>query len=95
MIKIKVAVVGVGNCASSLIQGIEYYRHKEDEKHIGLMHYDLGGYKPQDIGVVAAFESTNGKWGRIWPKPSSHPLIVRRFSAMMSPPTGSRFIWGG
>lgn len=64
MIKIKVAVVGVGNCASSLIQGIEYYRHKKDEEHIGLMHYDLGGYKPQDIGVVAAFDIDKRKVGK-------------------------------
>jgi len=64
MSKIKVAVVGVGNCASSLIQGIEYYRHKEDEEHIGLMHYDLGGYNPQDIGVVAAFDIDKRKVGK-------------------------------
>ena len=38
MSKIKVAVIGVGNCASSLIQGIEYYRRKEDEAHIGLLN---------------------------------------------------------
>ena len=64
MSKIKIAVVGVGNCASSLIQGIEYYRHKEGEEHIGLMHYDLGGYKPQDIGVVAAFDIDKRKVGK-------------------------------
>ena len=38
MSKIRIAVVGIGNCASSLIQGIEYYRQKKDEEHIGLMH---------------------------------------------------------
>ena len=64
MSKIKIAVVGIGNCASSLIQGIEYYRHKEDEEQIGLMHYDLGGYKPQDIGVVAAFDIDKRKVGK-------------------------------
>ncbi len=64
MSNIKVAVIGIGNCASSLIQGIEYYRHKEDEEHIGLMHYDLGGYKPQDIGVVAAFDIDKRKVGK-------------------------------
>lgn len=57
MSKIKIAVVGIGNCACSLIQGIEYYRRKQDEKEqIGLMHYDLGGYKPHDIQVVSAFD---------------------------------------
>ena len=64
MTKIKIAVVGIGNCASSLIQGIEYYRHKEDEEHVGLMHYDLDGYKPQDIGVVAAFDIDKRKVGK-------------------------------
>jgi len=64
MNKIKIAVVGIGNCASSLIQGIEYYRHKEDEEQIGLMHYDLGGYRPQDIGVVAAFDIDKRKVGK-------------------------------
>jgi len=62
--KIKIAVVGIGNCASSLIQGIEYYRRKEDEEQIGLMHYDLGGYKPQDIMVAAAFDIDKRKVGR-------------------------------
>jgi myo-inositol-1-phosphate synthase len=64
MSKIKIAVVGIGNCASSLIQGIEYYRRKEDEEQIGLMHYDLGGYRPQDIGVVAAFDIDKRKVGK-------------------------------
>ncbi len=64
MTKIRIAVVGIGNCASSLIQGIEYYRQKKDEEHIGLMHYDLGGYKPQDIGVVAAFDIDKRKVGK-------------------------------
>jgi myo-inositol-1-phosphate synthase len=64
MSKIKIAVIGIGNCASSLIQGIEYYRLKEDEEHIGLMHYDLGGYKPQDIKVVAAFDIDKRKVGK-------------------------------
>jgi myo-inositol-1-phosphate synthase len=61
---IKIAIVGIGNCASSLIQGIEFYRHKRDEEHIGLMHYDLGGYKPYDIEVVAAFDIDKRKVGK-------------------------------
>ena len=55
MSKIKIAIVGVGNCVSSLIQGIHYYRGKNREDAIGLMHYDMNGYKPGDIEVVAAF----------------------------------------
>ena len=61
---IKVAIIGVGNCASSLIQGIHYYRREKAEDAIGLMHWDIGGYKPYDIEVVAAFDidrRTNGK----------------------------------
>jgi myo-inositol-1-phosphate synthase len=61
--KIKIAIAGIGNCASSLIQGIEYYR-KQDQDPIGLMHYDLGGYRPQDIKVVAAFDIDKRKVGR-------------------------------
>ncbi|MDP6180005.1 MAG: inositol-3-phosphate synthase [Desulfatiglandales bacterium] len=64
MSKIKIAVVGIGNCASSLIQGIEFYHNKEDEEQIGLMHYDLGGYRPQDIEVVAAFDIDKRKVGK-------------------------------
>ncbi len=55
MKKIKVTVVGIGNCASSLIQGIEYYKNKSSEA-IGLMHWDLGGYTPGDIDIVAAYD---------------------------------------
>jgi myo-inositol-1-phosphate synthase len=59
MARIKIAIAGVGNCASALIQGIEYYKSlgKDAEKSaLGLMHFDLGGYKPGDIEVVAAFD---------------------------------------
>jgi len=62
--KIRIAIVGVGNCASSLIQGIHYYRNKKDEDAIGLMHYDMGGYKPEDIEVVAAFDVDKRKVGK-------------------------------
>lgn len=60
---IKIAIVGMGNCASSLIQGIEYYRHKQAEAAIGLMHWDIGGYKPCDLQVVAAFDIDQRKVG--------------------------------
>jgi len=64
MEKIKVAIVGVGNCASSLIQGIEYYRTHEGTEKLGLMHYELGGYQPGDLEVVAAFDVDKRKVGR-------------------------------
>lgn len=53
---IKIAVVGVGNCASSLIQGIYYYRDKSIEEAVGLLHWEIGGYRPGAIEVVAAFD---------------------------------------
>jgi len=62
--KIKIAVIGLGNCASSLIQGIGYYRGKRREDAIGLMHWDIGGYKPFDIEVVAAFDIDKRKVGK-------------------------------
>ncbi|MCL7415222.1 MAG: inositol-3-phosphate synthase [ANME-2 cluster archaeon] len=67
MDKIKIAIVGLGNCASSLIQGIEYYNNNNNNgsKDInGLMHWDLGGYLPYDIKVVAAFDVDKRKVGK-------------------------------
>ena len=64
MEKIKIAIVGIGNCASSLLQGIEYYKNKDSKETIGLMHWDIGGYKPYDIEVVAAFDIDGRKVGK-------------------------------
>jgi myo-inositol-1-phosphate synthase len=63
MREIRVAVVGVGNCASSLIQGLHYYSKKRKET-IGLMHYEIGSYKPGNIKVVAAFDIDRRKVGK-------------------------------
>jgi myo-inositol-1-phosphate synthase len=63
MRKIEVAVVGIGNCASSLIQGIHYYQGKSEDDAIGLMHWKIGGYIPEDIEVVAAFDIDERKIG--------------------------------
>ncbi|MFB3925759.1 MAG: inositol-3-phosphate synthase [Syntrophales bacterium] len=62
--KIRIAIAGVGNCASSLLQGIEYYRSRTEEESSGLMHWDIGGYKPYDIEVVAAFDIDRRKVGK-------------------------------
>jgi myo-inositol-1-phosphate synthase len=63
--KIRVAIVGVGNCASSLVQGIHYYRNaKQGERIPGLMHVDLGGYQIRDIEFVAAFDIDKNKVGK-------------------------------
>ena len=64
MDKIKVAVVGIGNCASSLIQGIHYYKNKNPQDAVGLMHWEIGGFRPSDIEVVAAFDIDVRKVGR-------------------------------
>lgn len=62
--KIKIAIIGLGNCASSLVQGIYYYKDKKPEDAIGLMHWDIGGYTPGDIEVVAAFDIDKRKVGK-------------------------------
>jgi len=62
--KIKIAIVGVGNCASSLVQGIEYYKNASPDEASGLMHWDLGGYGPSDIEIVAAFDIDVRKVGK-------------------------------
>lgn len=64
MKKIKIAIIGVGNCTSSLIQGIYYYKDRNPEDAIGLMHWNIGGYKPCDIEVVAAIDVDKRKVGK-------------------------------
>ncbi len=63
---IKIAIAGIGNCASSLIQGLFYYKDVKDEKALipGLMHNLIGGYKISDIKVVAAFDIDERKVGK-------------------------------
>jgi myo-inositol-1-phosphate synthase len=63
--KINVAIIGVGNCASSLVQGVHYYRNaKENESIPGLMHINLGGYHVSDIQFVAAIDIDKNKVGK-------------------------------
>src|SRR3989442_7752863 len=64
MRKIRVAIVGVGNCASSLVQGINFYRSSSaNGTAVGLMHKQIGSYRPGDIEVVAAFDIDRRKVG--------------------------------
>src|SRR5437762_12238552 len=64
MRKIRIAIVGVGNCASSLVQGINFYDDSSPNgTRIGLMHRQIGGYRPNDIEVVAAFDIDRRKVG--------------------------------
>ena len=63
--KVRVAIIGVGNCASSLVQGVEFYKHAAEEDFIpGLMHVNLGGYHIRDIEFVAAFDIDKEKVGK-------------------------------
>src|SRR5512135_2384579 len=65
MSKVRVAIIGVGNCASSLIQGVEYYRNAKDGDFVpGVMHVNLGGYHIRDIEFVAAFDIDKTKVGK-------------------------------
>jgi myo-inositol-1-phosphate synthase len=64
MKKIKIAIAGIGNCASSLLQGIEYYKDFNEDDALGLMHWDIGGFKPYDIEVVEAFDIDKRKVGK-------------------------------
>jgi myo-inositol-1-phosphate synthase len=75
--KVRVAIIGVGNCASSLVQGVEYYKDAEPGTFVpGLMHVDLGGYHVADIEFTAAFDVTTDKVGKdladaIWAHPNN------------------------
>ncbi|MDQ6637271.1 MAG: inositol-3-phosphate synthase [Candidatus Dormibacteraeota bacterium] len=63
--KVRVAIVGVGNCASSLVQGVQYYKNAARDEFVpGLMHVDLGGYHISDIEIVAAFDVDKTKVGK-------------------------------
>jgi myo-inositol-1-phosphate synthase len=62
--KIKVAIAGVGNCASALVQGVEYYRSRRNAALDGLMHQTIGGYRASDVEFVSAFDVDKRKVGR-------------------------------
>ena len=82
MPKIKVAIAGIGNCASALVQGLHYYHNAEtEEESIGLQHLFLGGFHPRDIQIVAAFDIDSRKVGRdlseaIFAEPNKAPKLV-------------------
>ena len=64
MKKIRVAIAGVGNCASSLVQGLEYYKGRTEGAFAGLMHARIGDWGPSDINIVAAFDIDRRKVGK-------------------------------
>jgi myo-inositol-1-phosphate synthase len=65
MKKISVAIAGVGNCASSLVQGLEYYKGRNEGAFAGLMHTRIGDWGPSDIEIVAAFDIDRRKVGSL------------------------------
>ena len=91
MKKIRVAIIGVGNCASSLIQGIEFYRKHNLSTNgrpeaLGLMNYEIGGYRPQDIEIVCAFDIDQRKVGlplkkAIFQAPNCTQLITNHLAS--------------
>ncbi len=86
MRKIRVAIAGVGNCASSLIQGLYYYSKKKGGQAIGLMHYDICGYEPKDIRIVAAFDIDQRKVGKPVEKAIfSEPNCTKTIEAKIAP----------
>src|SRR5205809_8009598 len=86
--KVRVAIIGVGNCANSFMQGLTYYKDANADDFVpGLMHVDLGGYHIRDIEVVAAFDVVKGKVGAdiadaMW----AHPNDTIKFAEV--PATG-------
>jgi myo-inositol-1-phosphate synthase len=74
--RVRVALIGVGNCANSLLQGVEYYKDAPDDEFVpGLMHVDVGGYHVRDVEFTAAFDVTADKVGKdladaIWAAPN-------------------------
>jgi myo-inositol-1-phosphate synthase len=74
--RVRVALIGVGNCANSLLQGVEYYKDAPDDEFVpGLMHVNLGGYHVRDVEFTAAFDVTADKVGKdladaIWAPPN-------------------------
>lgn len=93
MSSINIAIVGVGNCASSLVQGLSHYRDGANDT-VGLMHWDLGGYRPSDIQVVAAWDVDARKVGHdvadaIFAKPNCTAIFCESIE-----PTGTKVMMG-
>jgi len=99
MDKIKIAVLGIGNCASSLIQGLFYYKDKDGEDVNGLMHREIGGYRVFDVEVVAAFDIDQRKVGTdvaeaIFAKPNSTAVFHGNVPRMGVPVRMGRILDG-
>ncbi len=88
MNKIRIAIAGLGNCASSLIQGITYYQSRDLDAVAGLMHPEIAGYKPSDLKVVAAFDVDVRKVGRPVEEAMFAPPNCTTIFQAEIPPTG-------
>jgi myo-inositol-1-phosphate synthase len=86
---LRIAIAGVGNCASSLLQGIDYYRDLApgDDEAWGLMHFEMGGYRPGDVEVVAAFDVDRRKVGRPLQEAAFAPPNCTRVVSDRIPPS--------
>jgi myo-inositol-1-phosphate synthase len=98
MNSIKIAIVGIGNCASSLVQGLAYYREGGNDT-VGLMHHELGGYKPSDVKVVAAWDVDKRKVGKdvaeaIFAKPNCTAVFAEAVPATGAVVTMGRVLDG-
>lgn len=94
MDKIRIAIAGLGNCASSLIQGFEYYKDKDASEATGLMHWEIGGYRPGDIDVVAVFDIDARKIGKdVSEAVFEAPNCTTKFCSIL-PPSGVRVKMG-
>jgi myo-inositol-1-phosphate synthase len=91
---VHVAIVGVGNCASSLVQGIAHYSNGGANEQIGLSHWDLGGYRPKDLKVVAAWDIDRRKVGRDVADAIFAPPNCTKTFCDHVPPTGTRVRMG-
>jgi myo-inositol-1-phosphate synthase len=86
MSRIKVAIVGMGNCACSLLQGIHHYTNSDKQDLTGLLHAKVGGYRPSDIEVVAAFDIDRRKVGKdaseaVFQKPNCTKVFCKNMPA--------------
>ena len=81
--KVRVGLIGVGNCASSLVQGLTYYREASGNEPVpGLMHVELGGYHISDIEISSAFDVADAKVGATCPRRSMPAPTIRSVSPM-------------
>ncbi|MFW5701307.1 MAG: inositol-3-phosphate synthase, partial [Cyclobacteriaceae bacterium] len=85
MEKIKIGIIGIGNCASALVQGLNYYQNKSEQDNSGIINWVIGGYAPFDIEIVAAFDIDLRKVGKnineaIFMKPNCTKVFCRELT---------------